>query len=89
MEIINQNFLEHYQILIKLTCYSKVDCCDILSYKVDWLILHKHIFMVHFFEQLHLLNPCPPTKESLFVTSRSLISSVPNSSMLKKFFFFA
>ena len=38
MELINQNFLEHYKIIIKLTCYSKVDCCDILSYKVDWLI---------------------------------------------------
>jgi len=38
MELINQNFLEHYQIIIKLTCYSKVACCDILSYKVDWLI---------------------------------------------------
>jgi len=38
MELINQNFLEHDQIIIKLTCYSKGDCCDILSYKVDWLI---------------------------------------------------
>ena len=37
MELINQNFLQHYQIIIKLTCYSKVDCCDIWSYKVDWL----------------------------------------------------
>jgi len=38
MELINQNLFEHYQIIIKLTCDSKVDCCDILSYKVDWLI---------------------------------------------------
>jgi hypothetical protein len=38
MELINQNFLEQYKIIIKLTCYSKVDYCDILSYKVDWLI---------------------------------------------------
>ena len=40
MELINQNFLQHYQIIIKLTCYSKVDCCDILSYKVDWLLVY-------------------------------------------------
>ena len=35
--------------------------------------LHKHIFVVHFFEQLRFLNPCPPTKESVFTTSRTLI----------------
>jgi hypothetical protein len=29
--------------------------------------LHKHILIVNFFEQLHFLNPCPPTKDSFFL----------------------
>jgi hypothetical protein len=38
--------------------------------------LQKHIFVVHFFEELHFLNPCPPTEQSYFTTSLTLIAYI-------------